>query len=445
MLSHVVAVPKQLIDLLQSMYYDMYVINLERRCAHHVFSDKSGLPSFIPLWEDYVNSSKGKFLFENHLKAIQERLSCDALLRCYEQGDVSFQYDYPCIYKGKQQWVSFKVTIEPMVFHEGEEPSICATLIVQKAERNDFLRHIIIQQVFAKGDGFVLLDAENDQFAILCGTETDKKIAPGAFDSFSRVIEYYIQNYVAEEDKERARQESNLQYIMECLDRDGVHAFSCGVHTSDGRYLRKQWEYRYYDKKTKRIILRRSDVTELYMEHQRLSRELMDALKRAETDSLTGALNYRSIEQYVTQSLDDLKGYAALLFIDLDDFKLVNDRFGHQVGDEVLRRVVSIMNNVVYDIPRLVGRTGGDEFVVFLPSVQSVDAAKAYAAMICKQIQDITNHEIEFNNLSASVGIALAPRDGNDYKTLIKVADERAYEAKRSGKNRFSINTQKNS
>lgn len=445
MLSQVVAVPKQLIDLLQSMYYDMYVINLERRCAHHVFSDKSGLPSFIPLWEDYVNSSKGKFLFENHLKAIQERLSCDALLRCYEQGDVSFQYDYPCIYKGKQQWVSFKVTIEPMVFHEGEEPSICATLIVQKAERNDFLRHIIIQQVFAKGDGFVLLDAENDQFAILCGTETDKKIAPGAFDSFSRVIEYHIQNYVAEEDKERARQESNLQYIMECLDRDGVHAFSCGVHTSDGRYLRKKWEYRYYDKKTKRIILRRSDVTELYMEHQRLSRELMDALKRAETDSLTGALNYRSIEQYVTQSLDDLKGYAALLFIDLDDFKLVNDRFGHQVGDEVLRRVVSIMNNVVYDIPRLVGRPGGDEFVVFLPSVQSVDAAKAYAAMICKQIQDITNPEIEFNNLSASVGIALAPCDGNDFKTLIKVADERAYEAKRSGKNRSSINTQKNS
>lgn len=444
MSSQVVAVPKQLIDLLQSMYYDMYIINLESHCAHHLFSDKSDCSSFIPSWEDYIKSTEGLLLFENHLEAIKERVSCEALIDSYEQGHRTFQYDYPCIYKGRPQWISLKVTITPMPFYEGAEPSLCAVVIVQKTERNDCLRHIIIQQIFDSGDGFVLLDAVNDQFAILCGSETDEKIAPGVFDTFSCIIEYYIDQYVVEEDKERARRESNLEYILECLDRDKVHVFSCGVRTADGRYLRKQWEFRYYDKATKRIILRRSDVTKLYLEHQRLSNELVAALKRAETDSLTGALNYRSIEAYITESLSKLTGYAALLFVDLDDFKLVNDQFGHQVGDEVLRRVVAIMNNVVYDIPRFVGRTGGDEFVIFLPDVRSLDAAKAYAAMICKEIQDISNQEVAFTNLSASIGIALAPRDGIDYKTLLKVADERAYTAKRAGKNGFAVSSKKN-
>ena len=443
MSSQVVGVPKQLIDLLQSMYYDMYVINLERQCAHHIFSDTCDIPSFIPMWDDYVKSANRLLLFKNHRRIIKERVSCEALLRSYEQGKTSFQYDYPCVDEGQQKWVSFKVTIEPMIFNEGEEPELCAQLIMKRADRNDCLRHIMIQQVFDRGDGVVLLDAINDQFAVLCGSEVDKKVAPGAIENFSHIVEYYIQHYVVEEDQARVRREANLQYIAKCLERDGVHTFSCGVRTADGRYLRKLWEFRYYDKRTERIILHRSDVTELYMEHQRLSSALVDALKLAERDSLTGALNYRKIKEYVTESLSHLTGYAALLFIDLDDFKLVNDRFGHQVGDEVLRRVVAIMNDVDRDIPRLVGRTGGDEFVVYFPDVQSLEKATAYAAKICKQIQDITNQEIEFSNLSASVGIALAPRDGVDYITLIKVADEQAYEAKRAGKNQFFVSSQK--
>lgn len=443
MSSQVVGVPKELVELLQSMYYDMYVINLERQCAHHIFSDTRELPSFIPLWDEYAKTINRLLLFKNHRRIIKERVSCEALLRSYEQGKTSFQYDYPCVDEDQQKWVSFKVTIGPMVFNEGEEPELCARLTVKRADRHDCLRNILIQQVFDRSDGVVILDAINDQLAVLSGSEVDKKVAPGAIEKFSQIVEYYIQHYVVEEDQVRVRREANLQYIAKCLERDGVHTFSCGIRTADGRYLRKQWEFRYYDKQTERIILHRSDVTELYMEHQRLSNQLIDALRRAETDSLTGALNYRYIKEYVSESLARRTGYAALLFVDLDDFKLVNDQFGHQVGDEVLRRVVAILNEVDDDMPRLVGRTGGDEFVVYFPDVQSLEKATAYAAKICKQIQAITNQEITFSNLSASVGIALAPRDGVDYITLIKVADERAYEAKRSGKNGYVVSSQK--
>jgi diguanylate cyclase (GGDEF)-like protein/PAS domain S-box-containing protein len=130
-------------------------------------------------------------------------------------------------------------------------------------------------------------------------------------------------------------------------------------------------------------------------------------------------------------------GKLALLFLDLDGFKLINDTYGHSAGDEVLRLVgMRLMSRLRK--ADIVARIGGDEFAVVLSDlVQGSDVQS-----ICDQLlQEITEpYEIggQENSVTTSIGIALFPDDGTDVQTLLKHADAAMYQAKESGKNRYA-------
>lgn len=102
------------------------------------------------------------------------------------------------------------------------------------------------------------------------------------------------------------------------------------------------------------------------------------------------------------------------------------------------RRAVGIMRHELDGEIYYIGRTGGDEFVIFLPRIGRQDAAEYYAHRICYNLQTLSVGSHSFHQLSASIGIAIAPHDGRTYGTLLRRADERAYHAKNSGKNRYA-------
>ena len=129
---------------------------------------------------------------------------------------------------------------------------------------------------------------------------------------------------------------------------------------------------------------------------------------------------------------------VATMFIDLDDFKKVNDRLGHHIGDVLLRKVADILSNCVR-ASDIVARLGGDEFIVVLVGVADNDTVihvvnKIYNALSAPIM--IEQHEL---SVSVSIGISMAPEDGNDTGTLIKNADVAMYRAKRSGKGRYQF------
>lgn len=143
---------------------------------------------------------------------------------------------------------------------------------------------------------------------------------------------------------------------------------------------------------------------------------------------------------------------AALLFIDLDGFKAVNDTMGHDVGDHVLGQVGARLNDLL-DMKTLtpeqpilsdhatatsVARLGGDEFAVFLPHADA-DAGLALADRIRARIEVPFPYETRTLTLGASIGIACLPGDALDYTGLLKAADIAMYEVKRSGKNRSRV------
>ena len=158
----------------------------------------------------------------------------------------------------------------------------------------------------------------------------------------------------------------------------------------------------------------------------------------ATTDGLTGLTNHRTFQQRfedLLQRAQRHQGKVALLLCDVDHFKKVNDTYGHPIGDEVLRRVARVLQDVPrkIDIP---ARYGGEEFAVLLDNV-GVAQAKAVAERIRMEIAKVVV-ETEKGALSVteSIGVAAFPDDGGDRATLIERADLALYHAKHSGRNR---------
>jgi diguanylate cyclase (GGDEF)-like protein len=131
---------------------------------------------------------------------------------------------------------------------------------------------------------------------------------------------------------------------------------------------------------------------------------------------------------------------VALLFIDLDGFKAVNDTYGHQIGDELLKHASNTFASNIRTTD-MVARIGGDEFIIILPSIQEHDEAVQIASNLINMISKpvwIKKNEII---VGASIGVSIYPDHGNDADSLIKIADKMMYVSKNDGKNRVTIYT----
>jgi len=162
----------------------------------------------------------------------------------------------------------------------------------------------------------------------------------------------------------------------------------------------------------------------------------------AEKDSLTGAFNRRHFMQVLEQSYSIAKRYKnplSVLVIDIDNFKSINDTFGHEAGDTVLKALVDFCQ-AAFRGADLFARLGGEEFVVMLPNTPTIGAA-----IIAERIRDgVHNIPVTLANetVNFSISIGISQIDGSDesYNDVISRADTALYKAKDKGKNRVEIN-----
>ncbi|TPH12919.1 EAL domain-containing protein [Litorilituus lipolyticus] len=134
------------------------------------------------------------------------------------------------------------------------------------------------------------------------------------------------------------------------------------------------------------------------------------------------------------------KELVALLFLDLDDFKKVNDTLGHETGDRLLQEAANRLRGVVRSVDT-VGRLGGDEFIIILGGLKSVDEAHPIIDNLLNQFREMfVIHKRELL-LTASVGVAIYPNDARDSSELLRNADSAMYDAKNCGRNTFSYYT----
>lgn len=165
------------------------------------------------------------------------------------------------------------------------------------------------------------------------------------------------------------------------------------------------------------------------------------AWHQANHDELTGLPNRRLLVENARRLLSVAMRrdrLAALMVLDLDGFKDVNDAFGHAYGDAMLRRVSMRMSIALREYD-LIARTGGDEFVIVLPEIDNLDAARAVADKLITAASEELEIGGEPVRMGASVGIAVFPTDGQDFDALLRRADAAMYASKQAGKNRYTF------
>lgn len=188
------------------------------------------------------------------------------------------------------------------------------------------------------------------------------------------------------------------------------------------------------------------DITELHDTITELKQTKAALKQLAHYDPLTSLptvwLSRERVQNALVKAKRD-KTIVAVMFIDLDGFKQVNDNYGHATGDKLLTLVGKRLASIFRESDT-VGRIGGDEFLVCLPELSTKNNAYNLAE---KTIEELSREFDLFEdkgrkqhaNISASIGIAFYPDEGRDVDSLIKVADKKMYQAKNSGKNKFVV------
>jgi diguanylate cyclase (GGDEF)-like protein/PAS domain S-box-containing protein len=165
------------------------------------------------------------------------------------------------------------------------------------------------------------------------------------------------------------------------------------------------------------------------------SRREEDMARRAYRDELTGLPNRTSLQDRLSLELAHARRNReslALVFIDLDDFKTVNDSFGHAAGDELLRAIAARLRASLRECDTI-ARLGGDEFTVILPGI----GGPRDAELVCDKLLEAIDAPVAFEGRAirahGSIGIAIFPHDGADAEQLLRRADEAMYRAKQRG------------
>lgn len=187
-----------------------------------------------------------------------------------------------------------------------------------------------------------------------------------------------------------------------------------------------------------------SDRTNGYI--QKLYKDGIEQL--AYRDQLTGLANRWSFEKWAETRLEECrynKSITALVFLDIDDFKRINDSYGHEAGDRVLKHFATRLKNNIRLDDRVgennshsIARFAGDEFLILLPQIKSKSDLDAIVKRISKSFSNVYSVDNSESDITFSIGISIFQQDSENLAGLIRCADRAMYDAKRSGKNQYN-------
>ena len=171
----------------------------------------------------------------------------------------------------------------------------------------------------------------------------------------------------------------------------------------------------------------------IYLAHSN-SRENKYLIHLSEIDPLTSVFNKETTQKLIDQKLKNHEHFCFLI-LDVDDFKSVNDNYGHAVGDKVLKNLSDLFKNHFRQTD-IVGRIGGDEFIIL---IEDEHIAESRIQSLLQKVNALKIEELQDFKLSISVGMAFAPSNGTTFMELYRHADHALYQTKRTGKNNYKI------
>ncbi|MHA4868726.1 bifunctional diguanylate cyclase/phosphodiesterase [Duganella sp. PWIR1] len=257
-----------------------------------------------------------------------------------------------------------------------------------------------------------------------------------AFSLLSNYTEKELVGHYAYELASTRNTQEFFNRMFACVADTGYWKGELWARSKDGEeYLVSMLVNTVYDEQGDpfRYVALLSDITQ-----KKASEELI--WRQANFDALTGLPNRRMFNEHLRLEMkktDRSHLPMALVFVDLDHFKEINDTLGHDKGDVLLKEVATRLSSSVRGTD-IVARLGGDEFTVILSELRNAGDVVRTAQEILKKMNSPFHLGENIAHISSSIGITLYPEDGSDAETLIKNADQAMYAAKQQGRNRFN-------
>lgn len=233
----------------------------------------------------------------------------------------------------------------------------------------------------------------------------------------------------------RSRPETRQAAVILVVENGDVHIAAKGLDLGASDYIETPFDI-------SELIARIRSQLRRKRYSDRLRSNLRNGLKLAVTDPLTGIYNRRYASQHMVRVMErarETEGVFAVMMIDLDKFKLINDRFGHDAGDAVLREFSRRLQENIRGVD-LVARFGGEEFFVAMPDVDQAAAAAAAERIRCAvEGAPVMLPGGRVVEVTVSIGVAIATVGDIDSEAIIKRADSALYRSKETGRNRVSF------
>ena len=271
-------------------------------------------------------------------------------------------------------------------------------------------------------------------------------------EGFFETLEYYfdICSFFLEKDMSKELR-ALLDYVKSYYDVIPLSYLKYDIHNYELMYAKAygdeeaQWQasqnlltaMQEYEAEQQRAKLYSFDYIEFMHEERDISAKME---QKSKLDPMTGLFNKFTIEFLVDEYFNqmDTESVAALLIVDMDHFKQINDTLGHLAGDAILTDTAAVIRRF-FKGDALCGRVGGDEFMVFVKDVTDVSSLLLQAEFLRQEIAKTTSERNITIAIQASVGIAVSTAGFRDYASIFAAADEALYRAKKEGRNRICV------
>lgn len=312
-------------------------------------------------------------------------------------------------------------------------------LLLIKTMDEEYLMQVILTQYIEKNFEVLCLIECKEKFLIPFQIQSNNLLETEVHD-YTRITQSYIDRFVVPEERVRARCNMEIEKILRHLRLNKLYYFSVGIIDTKGNQRRMLFQYHYYDASSLRILLMVSDISKQYKLEQEEKKKMEAMAHKANTDHLTGLFNRYYCETKIHTYLQEEGAHScsAFLLIDLDDFKKINDTFGHAAGDQALRDVSNLLQQY-FRSTDIIARFGGDEFVVFMKDIRDKTVLPKLMNRLLGQLDFSYRTETDQLHLRASIGIALAPENGMEMDVLYQKADKALYRIKKQGKRGYAI------
>jgi|GEM_PF-5420339 len=260
--------------------------------------------------------------------------------------------------------------------------------------------------------------------------------------TMQRILNYYTIGFVMPEDHQKFAEAFNFQRYIGRFNKGQKNYFNFDIRVR----LPKMHDYHWMQMT---ILLWKNPIDEhiiFFMYGKDINEQKREAIKmeyQAERDGLTELYNRRAFKEHIEKATQEIDERGALFLLDVDEFKQVNDTWGHDNGDKVLEAIAEVLGKI-FRQNDVVARIGGDEMAIYMGNLKNIDEqtrlelVRKRGTQICEDVKKIQIFDESFQ-VSVSIGVALFPKHGDSFEVLYKEADSALYYSKRKGKNRVTV------